>query len=292
MTTQSRAPRPVSVCLAVLALSASLLATAGVSAGAASSNSLSVTATEYTYQFKGAPQPGWVTVQFENGGVEPHMMAVVRLKSGVTAKQLEKAALSQSDSSFNKIADPKNPEVSGMPELLSPEQSTTTTTEMKAGHYGVLCFVPDPEGKMLHVAHGMVKTFDVKGSASSAKPPTDGVRDVTITDTATTLPSQGVPRAGTLKVTNEGTSAHSMVLIKLASGKTIGDAFTYFNAWFDGGSKPAGAEPGVIVGGVSTIAPNGIAYLTVDLEPGTYGYASTEGDDATVTGLQGQFTIS
>lgn len=290
-----RAPRLLAIALASLALGATTLATTSASAGAADSNSLSVTASEYTYKFGGSPDQGWVTMKFTNSGVEPHMMAVVKLKSGVTAAQLKKAALAQNDAAFAKIADPKNADVSGMPQLLSPKQSTTTTTEMVAGHYGVLCFVPDAHG-MPHMQHGMVKTFDVGSAKSSAEPPADGVHDVTLTDTSITLPSTGMPKSGTLKVTNEGSSPHSMVLVKLAAGKGIDEAFTYFNTWFDSGTKPAGDEPGTVVGGVSTMAPNGVAYLTVDLAPGSYGYASTESDSSNAQdadkGLKGQFTIS
>jgi hypothetical protein len=51
----------------------------------------------------------------------------------------------------------------------------------------------------------------------------------------------------------------------------------------------------VLVGGVSTLAPNGMAYLEWSLPAGNYGYVSTEGDapdDDFTKGLQGTFTIS
>jgi hypothetical protein len=281
--------------LVLLVGTATALAAVGSPADAAdSSNTMKILAGEYTYKFSGAPQPGWVEIEFDNAGVEYHMVAVVKLKSGVTTKQLKAAALSESDAAFEKIADPKNADVSGMPELLAPGQVSTTISEMKAGHYGVLCFVPDAEGTP-HIVHGMVKTFDVKGAKSSFKPPTDGVRDVTLTDTAITIPSDGITKNSTLKVTNEGTDVHSLAIVKLEAGKTVPDVDVYFSALFEGGPVE-GPPPGVIVGGVSTMAPGSISYILLDLEPGHYGYASTQGDappDNDIgRGFYGEFDVS
>ena len=171
----------------------------------------------YAYSLKGSPQPGWVNIQFKNGGVENHMMAVVALKKGVTAAQLKKAAIAQDDAAFAKIAQGDG-DVPGTPELLGPGQETATITQLKAGHYGIMCFVPAPDGSP-HVAHGMVKTFDVTGSKSSYKPPQDGVADVTISDTAITVPAGAAPQHATIKVTNSGKEPHSFTLVKLEAGQ-------------------------------------------------------------------------
>ena len=296
MTTKGRRSRLAGM-LAVSAMVSGGLAflATGEPAGAAdSTNKLTVTAGEYAYEFSGAPKPGWVEVEFDNAGMEPHMMAVVGLKKGVTTKQLEAAAMSDDDSSFEKVADPKNGEVFGLPELVSAGQTSTVITKMKPGRYGVLCFLPDAEGTP-HIVHGMVEVFDVKGSKSSFTPPSDGVRDVTLTDTGIALPSDGVPRTSTLAVTNDGSAQHSFVLVKLASGQTVTNAHSYFDAWFDKGTKPAGDEPGEIVGGVSTLKPGGSSYLELALEPGHYGYLSAESDDNdvddTTRGLIGEFDV-
>jgi hypothetical protein len=274
----------------LLALPTALVAGAS-GAGAASSNVLTVKAGEYTYQLSGKPQPGWVTIDFDNAGVEDHMMAVVKLKKGVTAKQLKGAALSNADAAFAKVADGDG-QVYGVPELLSPKQHTSTVAQLSDGHYGVLCFVPAPDGSP-HVAHGMVKVFDVKGSKSSTKPPTDGVRDVTLADAGITVPTTGIPRNGTLKVTNGGTAPHSFAIVKINTGKSLDEVKNYYDSFFNTG-KADGAAPGTIVGGVSTIAPKGLAYLGVSLAEGHYGYVSTEGDspnDDYAKGLKGEFDV-
>jgi hypothetical protein len=292
LTRYSRARRfGVASIVAGLVAAASLFVVGAPTAQAASTNTLTVTAGEYAYRLSGKPQPGWVTIQFKNGGVEYHMMAVVLLKKGVTAAQLKKAAIAQDDASFAKIAQGDG-QVSGVPELLGPNQTTTTITQLKAGHYGLMCFVPAPDGTP-HVAHGMVTTFDVTGSKSSARPPQDGVVDVTLSDTAIKVPTGDAPKSATIKVTNSGTNPHTFTIVKIESGKTLDDVKNYFDAFFNTG-KATGTAPGTVVGGVSDVAPGSIAYLEWSLPAGHYGYVSTDGDspnDDYSKGLKGEFDI-
>jgi hypothetical protein len=283
------------VAMMALAIVPATIGVAVTSAGAAGSNSLNVKAGEYLYKLSGSPKAGWTQVNFDNPGVEDHMMAVVELKPGVTVKQLKAAALSQDQDSFEKIvapgADPNG--VSGLPDLLGPGQKTTTLAELAAGHYGIMCFVPTPTDGAPHIAHGMVKVFDVAKGKSSLKPPTSGVTDVGISDTAITFPTDNVGRNVTLKLTNEGTVVHSFTLIRVNDGKTLDDVKTYFDALFNG-DAPAGDAPGVIVGGVSTLNPGSIAYLEQSLTAGHYGYVSTQGtapDDDYTKGLKGEFDV-
>jgi len=277
-----------------LAIVPSTIGVAVTSAGAAGSNSLTVKAGEYVYKLSGSAKAGWTKINFDNAGVEDHMMAVVQLKPGVTVKQLKAAALSQDQSAFEKIAAPKaDPNgVSGVPDLIGPGQKTSTITELPAGHYGILCFVPAPDGKS-HVAHGMVKTFDVAKGKSSLKPPTSGVTDVSISDTAITFPTDNLGRNLSLKVTNEGSAVHSFTLVKVNEGKTLDEVKAYFDAFFNG-QAPAGNPPGAIVGGISSINPGGMAYLEQTLTAGHYGYVSTQGtapDDDYTKGLKGEFDV-
>jgi hypothetical protein len=297
MHDHSRRARVARTFAAPVALVTTVVVAVGMAmtgAGAAGSNSLRVKAGEYTYQFKGHPKAGWTEIDFENAGVENHMMDVIALKPGVTAKQLEKAALSDDQSAFQKIAAPGATEngVSGVPDLLSPKQHTATMTKLPAGHYGVLCFLPAPDGSP-HVAHGMVKVFDVAKGKSNLKPPRTTL-DASITDSAITFPTENIGRNFTVKVTNSGTTLHDFSLVKIEDGKTIDDVKAYYDALFGSGEAPAGEAPGVLVGGISGIAPGGTAYLVQTLPAGHYGYASTEGDapnDDFSKGLKGEFDV-
>jgi hypothetical protein len=261
-------------------------------AGAAGSNTLTVTAGEYAYQLKGSPKQGWTTIAFKNAGGELHMMAVVRLKPGVTAKQLKAAALSNDQAAFAKIA-VGDGQVNGVPQVLSPKQETTTITQLAAGHYGILCFVPAPDGQP-HVAHGMLKVFNVAKAKSSLKPPTDGVVAATLTDTGITVPWTGsAPRHATVKVTNKGTAPHSFAILKIEAGKTLDEVKSYYDSFFTSGKAEA-TPPGLIVGGVSTLAPNASGYLDLNLTAGHYAYVSTEGEapnDDYAKGLKGEFDV-
>jgi hypothetical protein len=279
---------------ALLAIPAGLAAVAPAAA-AAGSNTLTVTAGEYAYQLKGSLKAGWTEIHFVNSGNEAHMMAVNQLKKGVTAAQLKKVVLSNDPSAGANlfVGDPSQG-VSGMPQLLSPKQQTTTITELKPGHYGILCFVPAASDGKPHAAHGMIKTFDVTTSKSSLKPPKDGVVDVTLNDTGITVPSPTAPRHITAKVTNEGQAPHSFAIVKIETGKTLDEVKAYYDAFF-AGTKPSDTPPGLLVGGVSTIAPGGMAYTVLDLAAGHYGYVSTEGDnpatDDYTKGLHGEFDV-
>jgi hypothetical protein len=260
-------------------------------AGAAGSNTLSVKAGEYTYVLKGSPKAGWTQIDFDNAGVEDHMMAVFKLKKGTTAAQLKKALLSSDQSALEKIS-ASDAGVSGTPGLLGPGQKTSVMTELTAGVYGLACFVPAPDGSP-HVAHGMFKVFTVAGK-SNLKPPTDGVAEVTLHDGSITVPSGDAPKNVTLKITNEGTTPHSFDIVKVQDGKTLDDVKNYFDSFFSG-TVPEGEAPGTIVGGVDSIAPGGIAYLSWSLPAGTYSYVSTDGDapdDDYSKGMHGEFTIS
>ncbi len=213
-------------------------------AGAAGSNTLTVKAGEYTYQLKGSPKAGWTQVNFDNAGVENHMMVGFHLKKGTTPAAFKKALLSQGDAAFKKIAPPGgDPTVNGLPALIGPGQKTTTLTNLSAGTYGIACFVAAPDGSP-HAAHGMFKVFTVSGK-SNLKPPTDGRgRLVTLNDTSITVPPGDAPKTLTVKVTNDGTAVHSFQLVKLNDGKTLADANTYFNALVNTGKRRQCDAPG------------------------------------------------
>jgi hypothetical protein len=281
ITEPRRARRRIWAGLAALLVIPAALGTAVTAAGAAGSNTLTVKAGEYTYQLKGSLKAGWAEFQFVNAGNEAHMMAVFKLKKGVTLAQLKTALLSQDPSGIEKISDGDAP--SGTPELLSPKQHTTTIVQVAAGHYGIACFVPAATDGAPHVAHGMLKIFDVKA----------GVHDVTLTDTGITVPPGDAPRHGTVKITNEGTSSHSFSLIKIENGHTLDEVKAYFDNLFNTG-KAEGEAPGSFVAGATSLSPNGIAYLELDLAAGHYGYVSTDGnapDDDYTKGLHGEFDV-
>jgi hypothetical protein len=251
-----------------LAVVPATIGVAATSAGAASSNKVTITAGEYTYKVSGSPKPGNVEVEFKNAGVEYHMMGVVHLKPKVTVKQLKTALLSN-DPSAGKNLTVGDGNVADTPNVLGPDQATTTIANLPAGHYGLYCFIPAPDGKS-HIEHGMVKVFDVKGGKSSYKPPTDGVAEVSITDAGITLPSSGLPANTWVKVTNNTSVARDLTLAEyLTPDATYESGTAYFNDFFSTGKLPAGDPPASINGGITGLAPNSSGYLEVSLKNGS-----------------------
>ncbi len=193
----------------------------------------------------GSPKSGWTQITFQNGGTEYHMMAVLSLKKGVTVAQVKEAAVS-SDRLGVRHDRGRPREVSGTPDLLSPGAETTVITKLPAGHYAIACFIPAPDGAP-HVAHGMVKIFDVGTAKSSLTPPTDGLVAVTVADDAITLPTAGMPGHGWAKVTNNASEPRSLSIARYATSTTTFDeANAYFNSFFSSGTVPAGDPPAVL----------------------------------------------
>jgi hypothetical protein len=278
--------------LAALVVVPATLAVSISGAGAAGSNTLTVKAGEYTYQLKGSPKAGWTQIDFSNAGVEDHMLAMFKLKKGTTAAALKTAVTSSDQAAFEKIAAPGgDPTVSGGPTLLSAKQSTTTYTQLAAGTYGIACFVPAPDGKS-HAEHGMFKVFTIAGK-SSAKPPTDGVTAVSISDSAITTPPAGIPAHGWVKVTNDSSVARDLTLAEYTSpDATFDQANTYFNELFSG-TPPAGDAPASLNGGLGGIAPGATGYFQADLSNGRYVVVSSnqELDDNDPAPLHTDFTV-
>ncbi len=219
----SRARHRVVAVLAAVVAMVGLGAVAMQPAGAGSSNALNITAGEYVYQLKGSPAPGWVTINFKNAGTEYHMLAMFALQPGVSVAQLKKALAANDDSAFDPLIDTSvgdQGNVAGAPTLLGPKQQTTTTAQLPAGRYGMMCFISAPDGTP-HAAHGMIKVFDVKGPKSSAKPPTTQAT-VTLNDDGIDFPLTNPGRNLSLKITNAGTTPHSFTIFKINAGEDAG----------------------------------------------------------------------
>jgi len=266
----------LSAALAALVVVPATLAVSTSPAGAATSNKLTVTAGEYVYKVSGAPKPGNVEIEFKNPGVEYHMMGIAQVKPKTTLKQVKTALLSDDESAGDEFL--VNDKIAGTPNFLAPDQSTTTIANLPAGRYALFCFIPAPDGKP-HVAHGMVKVFDVKGSKSSFKPPTDGVAEVSITDAGITLPSGGLPAKTWVKVTNDTSVVRDLTLAEyLTADATFETADAYFNAFFESGA-PEGDPPASINGGIMAVAPNSSAYFEASLtDGGRYTLVSSNGE--------------
>jgi hypothetical protein len=279
--------------LAALVVLAAIAGSTAAVAAAGHSSTLDVRAGASACDVSGSPKSGWVQVDFSNDGAQNQVMGLVLLKKGVTAEQVLAAVTSNDDAEFGKIAASQDA-ISGLPELIGPDQKTSTVTRLKRGHYGVFCVVPTASDEQTDITASMVHVLDVSGAKSSRRPPTGRVTSITLTDTAIGVPAGGLGRLVRAKVTNKGTTPHTFTLVKVSDGSTLDDVKAYFDALFSTG-PPAGDPPGVIVGGISDISPGATAYLVQTLAPGRYGYVSTDGDapnDDYTKGMHGEFDVS
>jgi len=72
----------------------------------------------------------------------------------------------------------------GVP-TLSQGEEVTIARELEPGTYALLCFVPAPDGRP-HIAHGMVRTFDVGEGVAAELPDADAV--ISATDDSFEIP--------------------------------------------------------------------------------------------------------
>jgi hypothetical protein len=261
--------------LAVAAATSGLLVVGAPAAGAAGSNSLTVKAGEYTYKLSGSPKAGWTQINFDNAGVEYHVFSLVKLKKGVTTKQLKNAAQSQDDSAIEALQEGDG-STGAQPGLLGPGEKNSVITKLAAGHYGAICYIPTPEGEP-HFLHGMITTFDVSAGKSNLTPPQDGVVDVTIADDGITLPSSGLPRNGWSRVTNSTSVNRDLIVVRyLTADATFETVDAYFDAFFQG--QTDAEPPATLLGGAEGLAPGSSAYVQLALKSGRYALVSTNQD--------------
>jgi hypothetical protein len=258
-------------------------------------NAMTVTMRDYAFVIDGKLRPGQASITVKNDGKEAHILAAYKLRSGVTLKDVKKALKSENEEAFNKIT--SDPEAAyGYPFFLTPGGLSTTITDLfKPGNYVMLCFIADAKGKP-HFAHGMIQAFKIAGKPVKPRPvESDGT--VVITDDSITPPPNPAPSDATLLVENQGTTVHSLAIIRLNGDATLPQVEEFYASTYEGGPLPADA-PGEVVSGIGDIQAGKSAYVAwADLPPGRYGYASISGSDESPEGddfskgLYGEFTI-
>lgn len=224
----------------------------------AKATTINVTAKDFAFEAPARIPAGRVTMNLTNHGSELHHAQLIKLEQGKTLADLGQAMK-------NHGPPPAWMKFVGGPNAIPPGKNSNATAVLEPGRYAYLCFVWGAD-KVIHVAKGMVREFEVVDSTSTAARELPAA-DITINllDYDFQLSQPLTPGRKTILVTNAGPQQHELALIKLAPGKTVEDIAHYV----EGGMK--GAPPGEPIGGVVGLDKGGRGTFTAELDAGNYG---------------------
>jgi hypothetical protein len=224
---------------------------------------------EYRFEVPESVPEGPTRIELVNEGREPHHAQVFRLDDGAAMADLEAALATGEPAALLEVGG-----FVGGTALVSPggQSRADAVLDLEAGDHALLCFVPDAEG-VPHLAHGMVRPFEVTATGETAAPPsTDGA--VALGDYRFTTPSV-IDGDNTLEITNRSDAeAHELVLGRFEDGATAEDVV----AALDRGEP----VPATGVGGMQALLPGATQRLQLDLPPGRYvAYCAIPSPDGT-----------
>lgn len=214
------------------------------------------TAADFSFTGPDSIAPGVTSIRFANGGTQDHHLILGELKDGKTVQDL--MAFMQA----NPNGEPPFLAWRGAAAGISPGDTTGSISDLPAGRYVLICFIPDPADGKPHVTKGMMKELMVAGTPHTAPLPTaDGeihMKDFGYTGPALTAGPH------TLRVINDGPQTHEIQLVRLNEGVT---AQQYLAALAPGATAP---PPGVLIGGPGALSTGLDTYWTVSFTPGHY----------------------
>lgn len=259
--------RPVARAAAAAALAvAGMLTGCGRGSDAAAVSDLVVTAGVdggYEYDVPERVPAGLTRVSLVNDGEEPHHAQLLRLDDGATVDDLEAALAAGGPPAALSVGT-----FEGGTGLVDPGETSRAdaVVDLGEGTWVLICFVEGPDGAP-HVAHGMLRAFDVDGDGGGSGTP--GSTDPPAADAEVALVDYGVdapdslPGHALLDVSNSSAAEpHELLVARLEGDATAGDVIDAIEA----GDRP----PARAVGGLQAILPGASQRLQLDLEPGRY----------------------
>lgn len=240
--------------LAITGAAALTLLASGCARPAAPPPPLRITAVNYALEMPDTVQAGWTTIHFVNNGTEIHQAQLVRLDSAKTVKDM--MALGED------MSPPWEVWVGG-PNATMPHDSMTVHVMLQPGRYVAVCFVPSPDGTP-HVVKGMLREFEVVGTAPAAPPAFQADATVRTSDYTFDVTPPISSGRHSIRFENAGPQVHEVVLVKLADGKTGMD----FLNWVGAGQN--GPPPITRILGMGSLSKGQVAEATYDLTPGSY----------------------
>ena len=289
------APR-AALLLAVLALGACKIKEAGndsavksdssttSAAEAPAANVVTINATEFSFDAPAEIPAGLTTFRLVTDGKELHHATLVKLEDGKTVDDFKQAMQKQGPPPAWMV-------MAGGPNPPRPGGTAEETQFLEPGNYVIVCLVPSPDGTP-HVAKGMMRPITVTPTnASNASASAQPTPDITIKLVDYAFESSEPLTAGKhlIRIENDATQDHELVLVRLAPGKKVEE----LAQWVEHMEGPPPGEP---LGGVATIHPGGYGFITADLTPGTYGFLcfvpdAKDGKPHVMHGMMKEFTV-
>lgn len=250
-----------------------------------------ITAVDYAFQTPDSIPSGWVTFRMPNRGRDTHYFLLERLPADKTFEDYREELLPAYDSIQQALeAGPADsaraaaraagavlPDWGGIPlphaggvGLTGPGATGRATFNLEPGQYVLTCFVTTPDGQF-HGLRGMISPVIVTEASSAASPPN---HDVAITSSGRKLFIDGTFSTGeqTVRIDVEEppedleSPYNSLHLARLGPEGDVQEIATWNEEVY---RNPA---PALFLGGVEEVPAGDTAYVTVDLEPGRYGW--------------------
>lgn len=240
------------------------------------------TAADFSFTGPDSIAPGLTAVRFANQGSQDHHLILGQFKDGKTVQDL--MAFFQT----NPNGEPPFMSWRGAAAAISPGDTTGSISDLPAGHYVLICFIPDPADGKAHVLKGMMRELVVAGTPHTAPLPTaDG--EIHMKDFGYTGPAL-TAGAHTFRVINDGPQTHEVQLIRLNDGVTVQQ---YLAALAPGATAP---PPGVVLGGPGALSTGLDTYWNVSFAPGHYIFVCfvpdvTDGAPHIMKGMVHEFSI-
>jgi hypothetical protein len=130
-----------------------LVVTQGSSTAAMPVADITVKLTDYAFEVTGPLTAGRHVVRVEDAGPQMHELVFVKLEPGKTVQQM-----------VAWLEKPEGPPPGSLVNGAAPMTVgvvNTTTVDLSAGDYGLICFVSDSKDRKPHFAHGMIKQITV-----------------------------------------------------------------------------------------------------------------------------------
>lgn len=253
-------------------------------------NIVVINASDYSFTAPDTVPAGWTHLRLINAGPSLHHAQLVKINDGKTFDTLMMALRAPRPANAPPPAPPPWLKDIGSPNSPAPGDTSDVITNLEAGHYALLCFIPDSAG-VPHVALGMSRALEVRETTGpTAAEPTADV-EIKLTDYAFT--ESGPITAGhrTIRITNDGPQPHEIFMARLDSGVTVEHLVTWIAAGMHG--RP----PATPVGGTAGISNGGHAYVVTDLTPGNYALLcflpdAKDGREHIAHGMMKQITVN